>query len=126
MIVRFKCRSAISKLCRDRLVLSDEAVRLISDEIDSVDREQYEATLDAMVSAIESRDYETKHHCRRVQVYAVQLGRRLGLSAEQLLLLLALGLVRIVVRDDDRVVRQPEAPVDDFDYLEWSPHFAIG
>ena len=48
-------------------------------------RESYEATLDAMVSAIESRDCETKHHCRRVQSYAVLLGQRLGLSAEALM-----------------------------------------
>ncbi|MHC4932828.1 MAG: HD-GYP domain-containing protein, partial [Planctomycetota bacterium] len=47
-------------------------------------RESYEATLDAMVSAIESRDCETKHHCRRVQSHAVLLGRRLGLTPEQL------------------------------------------
>jgi putative nucleotidyltransferase with HDIG domain len=47
-------------------------------------RESYEATLDAMVSAIESRDCETKHHCRRVQAYAVLLGQRLGLQPEQL------------------------------------------
>jgi len=47
-------------------------------------RESYEATLDAMVSAIESRDCETKHHCRRVQSYAVLLGQRLGVTPEQL------------------------------------------
>ena len=47
-------------------------------------RESYEATLDAMVSAIESRDCETKHHCRRVQAYAVLLGQRLQLQPEQL------------------------------------------
>ena len=48
-------------------------------------RESYEATLDAMVSAIESRDCETKHHCRRVQAYAVLLGQRLGLTPEELM-----------------------------------------
>jgi putative nucleotidyltransferase with HDIG domain len=37
-----------------------------------------------MVSAIESRDCETKHHCRRVQAYAVMLAQRLGVSPEQL------------------------------------------
>jgi putative nucleotidyltransferase with HDIG domain len=47
-------------------------------------RESYEATLDAMVSAIESRDYETKHHCRRVQAYAILLASRLGVTPEQL------------------------------------------
>jgi len=47
--------------------------------------ESYEATLDAMVSAIESRDCETKHHCRRVQAYAVALARRMDLTPEQLM-----------------------------------------
>jgi putative nucleotidyltransferase with HDIG domain len=48
-------------------------------------RESYEATLDAMVSAIESRDFETKHHCRRVQSYAVLLAERMGVAPEQLM-----------------------------------------
>jgi putative nucleotidyltransferase with HDIG domain len=48
-------------------------------------RESYDATLDAMVSAIESRDCETKHHCRRVQYYAVLLARRLGLDPDALM-----------------------------------------
>jgi putative nucleotidyltransferase with HDIG domain len=48
-------------------------------------RESYEATLDAMVSAIESRDYETKHHCRRVQAYAVLLAERIGVKPDQLM-----------------------------------------
>jgi len=47
-------------------------------------RESYEATLDALVSAIESRDCETKHHCRRVQAYAVMLAQRLGVGADAL------------------------------------------
>lgn len=48
-------------------------------------RESYEATLDAMVSAIESRDCETKHHCRRVQAYAVMLAQKLAVPAEELM-----------------------------------------
>ena len=48
-------------------------------------RESYEATLDAMVSAIESRDFETKHHCRRVQAYAVLLAERLGVNPEKMM-----------------------------------------
>lgn len=47
-------------------------------------RESYEATLDALVSAIESRDCETKHHCRRVQAYAVMLAQRLGVPSDAL------------------------------------------
>ena len=52
VIVRFKCRSAINAARRDQLVLSEEAIRLIADEIDSVDREQYESTLDALRSCL--------------------------------------------------------------------------
>ena len=69
-------------LIRKNKTLEQQA-KLLEDLLSNL-RESYEATLDAMVSAIESRDYETKHHCRRVQVYSVLLGRRLGLSAEQL------------------------------------------
>ncbi len=47
-------------------------------------RESYDATLDALVSAIESRDCETKHHCRRVQAYASMLAERLQMTPEQL------------------------------------------
>jgi len=47
-------------------------------------RESYEATLDAMVSAIESRDCETKHHCRRVQAYATLVAGRMGVKGETL------------------------------------------
>ncbi len=47
-------------------------------------RESYEATLDAMVSAIESRDCETKHHCRRVQVYATVVAERMAVDKETL------------------------------------------
>ncbi|MGQ0614481.1 MAG: HD domain-containing phosphohydrolase [Planctomycetaceae bacterium] len=47
-------------------------------------RESYDATLDALVSAIESRDCETKHHCRRVQAYASMLAERLRMTPEQL------------------------------------------
>jgi len=48
-------------------------------------RESYEATLDAMVSAIESRDCETKHHCRRVQAYAVLVAQRHGVTPDELI-----------------------------------------
>jgi len=70
-------------LIRKNKTLEQQA-QLLEDLLKNL-RESYEATLDAMVSAIESRDYETKHHCRRVQHYAVMLGRRLGLTAEAIM-----------------------------------------
>ena len=48
VIVRLKCHSAINASRRSRLVLCDEAVRLIADEIDTVDRERYEDKLRAL------------------------------------------------------------------------------
>ncbi|MFQ5844037.1 MAG: HD domain-containing phosphohydrolase [Planctomycetota bacterium] len=46
-------------------------------------RESYDATLEALVQAIESRDSETKHHCRRVQEYALMLADRVGVTPEE-------------------------------------------
>ncbi len=46
-------------------------------------RESYDATLEGLVSAIESRDSETKHHCRRVQEYALMLADLVGVTKEQ-------------------------------------------
>ncbi|TWT81552.1 RNA polymerase sigma factor [Planctomycetes bacterium CA13] len=45
VIVRLKCHSTINSSRRSRLVLSEEAVRLLAVEIDSVDRDRYEANL---------------------------------------------------------------------------------
>ncbi len=70
-------------LIRKNKTLQQQA-ELLEDLLHQV-RDSYEATLDAMVSAIESRDCETKHHCRRVQGYAVLLGQRLSLTPELLI-----------------------------------------
>lgn len=48
VIVRLKCHSAINSSRRSRLVLSEEAVKLLAVEIDSVDRERYETNLNAL------------------------------------------------------------------------------
>lgn len=48
VIVRFKCRSAINSASRDRLVLSDDAIRLIARDLDSLDRESYESSMAAL------------------------------------------------------------------------------
>lgn len=53
VIVRFKCHSAINAARRDRLVLSDEAIRLISADLDDIDREFYESSLAALRKCLE-------------------------------------------------------------------------
>jgi len=44
----------------------------------------FNATVEAMVSAIEARDCETQNHCRRAREYSMLLGRQLGLDARAL------------------------------------------
>jgi len=44
----------------------------------------FNATVEAMVSAIEARDCETQNHCRRAREYSMLLGRQLGLDAKGL------------------------------------------
>ncbi len=90
-------------------------------------RESYDATLDAMVSAIESRDCETKHHCRRVQSYAVLLGQRMGMTPEQLMDLSYGALLHDVgkIGVPDSILLKPGKLTED----EWSTmrtHTLIG
>ena len=53
VIVRLKCHSAINASRRRRLVLSEEAVKLLAVEIDSVDRELYETNLNALQGCLQ-------------------------------------------------------------------------
>lgn len=46
--------------------------------------EAYRATLNALVSALETRDRETGGHSERVVTFSLRLGRELGLSREEL------------------------------------------
>jgi putative nucleotidyltransferase with HDIG domain len=47
----------------------------------------YQATLTALEAALDARDTSAPGHCRRVAELAVQLGRRMGLSEENLIVL---------------------------------------
>ncbi|TWT75037.1 sigma-70 family RNA polymerase sigma factor [Allorhodopirellula solitaria] len=53
VIVRLKCHSAINSTRRRRLVLSDQAIKLLSVEIDTVDRERYETSLNALQDCLQ-------------------------------------------------------------------------
>jgi len=44
----------------------------------------FNATIEAMVSAIEARDCETQNHCRRAREYALLLARRMGIKGRAL------------------------------------------
>ena len=44
----------------------------------------FNATVEAMVSAIEARDCETQHHCRRAREYTLMLAHRMGIRGREL------------------------------------------
>ncbi|MCU0727763.1 MAG: response regulator [Planctomycetes bacterium] len=44
----------------------------------------FNATVEAMVSAIEARDCETQHHCRRAREYTLMLAHRMGIRGTEL------------------------------------------
>jgi len=44
----------------------------------------FNATVEVMVSAIEARDCETQHHCRRAREYSLLLGRQMGVQGRDL------------------------------------------
>lgn len=46
--------------------------------------ENFDATVTAMVNAIEARDSETRNHCRRARAYTLLIAEPLGLSTEEL------------------------------------------
>ena len=48
VVVRFKCLSAISKMRRDRLVLSDKVLEMLADEADALEAEEQAANMHAL------------------------------------------------------------------------------
>jgi diguanylate cyclase (GGDEF)-like protein/putative nucleotidyltransferase with HDIG domain len=50
-------------------------------------------TIEALALAIEAKDHTTHEHLRRVRVYAVEIGKRLGLATEELEALKAAALL---------------------------------
>src|SRR5689334_19709448 len=71
----------------------------------------YRATLRALATALEARDVETKGHSDRVVAFSLELGRKLGLSASELIALeqgaLLHDIGKIGVRDSILLKRGP-------------------
>ena len=61
-----------------QLALSAHNVRLLQSL-----RETFEASVEAVASAIEARDGYTEMHCRRIAAFSVLMATRLGLAPEQ-------------------------------------------
>jgi putative nucleotidyltransferase with HDIG domain len=66
-------------------------------------------TITSLALAIEAKDQETHEHLRRVQVYAVEIGRELGLQAEELEALRAAALLHDIgkIAVPDHIINKP-------------------
>lgn len=87
----------------------------------------YRATLRALASALEARDVETRGHSDRVVAYALELGRKLGLSVGEMIALeqgsLLHDIGKIGVRDSILLKRGPLTPEE---WVEMREHINHG
>jgi len=87
----------------------------------------FNATVEAMVSAIEARDCETQHHCRRAREYTLTLAHRMGIRGRELRdagwgsLLHDVGKIGV----PDQILLKP-GPLDDGEWAEMRKHPIIG
>ena len=88
-------------LARVRSLLS---LKAYTDEL-----EQVESVLYVLARTVEGKDPYTEGHCERLSKYSVRLGRRLGLSEEQLVALRRAGIVHDIgkVAVPDSILLKP-------------------
>ena len=89
--------------------------------------ERAESVLFSLAESIEGKDPYTKGHCERLSRYSVALGRKLGLSPEQLVALDRAGIVHDVgkVAVPDAILLKP-ARLDDKERQLMQEHAVIG
>lgn len=87
----------------------------------------FNATVEAMVSAIEARDCETQHHCRRAREYTLMLAHRMGVGGRELRdvgwgsLLHDVGKIGV----PDHILLKP-GPLTNEEWAEMKKHPIIG
>ncbi len=72
--------------------------------------EDANAVISSLANAIEGRDSYTRGHVERVSAYAVELGRRAGVSADELVVLRTGGIVHDIgkVAVPDQILNKPD------------------
>jgi len=121
--------SRVSGLRDDEFGRLGESVNRMADSIEQLFDEQEKAYLQAIQSlakALEAKDSYTAKHSSRVAKYSVMLGRRLGLSEEELRLLKQGALMHDLgkIGISDSILNKP-APLDDheFEIMREHPSF---
>ncbi|MDG0812206.1 HD-GYP domain-containing protein [Cohnella rhizosphaerae] len=96
---------------------------------DMLEREHrtYDESLQAMSSALDSRDNETQGHSLRVTAYAWLLGRQMGIEGEQLEMLYRGALLHDVgkIGIPDAILRK-EGPLDEMEWAIMRTHVNMG
>ncbi len=104
------------------VALSAENLRLLRNL-----RSTFDASIEALASAVEARDGYTESHCRRLAILSTLMGERLGLSAEELEAIRLGALLhdvgKIGIRDE--ILLKP-GRFDPDERLEMQRHTVIG
>jgi putative nucleotidyltransferase with HDIG domain len=87
----------------------------------------YDLTLEALVSALDLRDTETRHHSWRVTAYSLRLARGLGLEGDLLVDLERGALLHDIgkIGVPDHILRKP-GPLDEDEWSEMRRHPRAG
>jgi putative nucleotidyltransferase with HDIG domain len=101
----------------------EEMVRMRTQELEG----SYEATLQAMVTALDYRDNETQGHSTRVVEYAVQVARRVGVSEADLVWIRRGAVLHDVgkIGVPDAILRKP-GKLDPDEWVEMKKHPEMG
>ena len=105
-----------------QIALLAENLRLVDDL-----RSTFDASIEAIASAVEARDGYTESHCRRLAIFSVSMAERLGLEPEEVEAIRLGALLhdvgKIGVRDE--VLLKP-ARLTDAERAEMQEHAACG
>lgn len=98
----------------------------LSEMLERVHR-TYDESLQAMSSALDSRDNETQGHSLRVTAYSWLLGRQMGIEGEQLEMLYRGALLHDVgkIGIPDAILRK-EGPLDEMEWAIMRTHVNMG
>ncbi|SFB35970.1 HDIG domain-containing protein [Cohnella sp. OV330] len=98
----------------------------LSEMLERVHR-TYDESLQAMSSALDSRDNETQGHSLRVTAYAWLLGRQMGIEGEQLEMLYRGALLHDVgkIGIPDSILRK-DGPLDEMEWAIMRTHVNMG
>ncbi len=85
LVVERESQVALERLELRTLATVGAQIALLSENMRLVDdlRRTFDASIEAIASAVEARDGYTESHCRRLAIFSTSIAARLGLDAEE-------------------------------------------